>query len=177
MAAGALEAAEAEQIRNHLQTCEGCRRYYEEIVQVTALLSIEPEATIHTTEIFHKGVLDALRKQDQQSFWVNFLPWVQSTFANSRLTLPGAAAAALAVAALLIFSERSHRSFPSEKQTLTSSVRRVDPDLEPTLSHYQTVANQSLEQFDELLSAQAKKNPSAAPIFSASPLARISFLD
>jgi anti-sigma factor RsiW len=177
MATGALGAAEASQTRAHLETCQGCRRYSEEILRVTALLSVEPESNIRTSQVFHERVMVALRNERKPSVWESVAGWVRDGVGKSRVALPLAAAAAVVAVALLVSGGRGYRAFPPKIQIEDSSIPGFKTDLEPTLSHYQAVANQSLEKFDELLSAQANKNLSTGPIFSTSPLARPEVLD
>ena len=177
MAAGALEPSEAEQIRRHMETCDGCRTYGNEISRLTALLSVEPESTIHAAEAFHQRVMTALRDESKSSFWHSVAAQVRESVTNWRVALPLAGTVALAITALVLSSGRDDR-IPSRREIQTSSSHPAVADLDPpTLSHYQTVANRSLEKFDDLLSAQANKNPSAGPIFSASPLGRAAALD
>ena len=177
MIAGALDISETGEIRAHLETCEECRRYSEEISRITALLTVEPQPTLRTSQAFHERVMLALRKEHKPSVWETVAGWLRDHAGNLRVALPLAATVGLAVTALLVLWERGHRTFPPEKQMENSSTPGLNTDLEPTLSHYQTVANQSLEKFDELLSAQANKNLSTGPILRTSPLARSDVLD
>jgi len=57
-----LDAGQERQLRSHLETCEGCRRYLAEISNVTEMLAAtEPASDIQASESFHRKVAGRLR--------------------------------------------------------------------------------------------------------------------
>ncbi len=166
---GALESAQERGLRAHIETCAGCRRYFEEISEVAHKLQApEPEANIQASAYFHRRVLSALKEEDTSLNWpVPVAQWVT----NWRLALPAAVAAVLMILALAIFLHPpavAPSAITDAQSVPPAVVRKADPL--PTLSNYEMVANQSLDQFDELLNRQASRNPPPAPIFQASSL-------
>jgi len=166
---GALEVEQERKLRAHVESCSGCRRYLEEISTVAhRLQAVKTGTDIQAPEAFHRRALCALTAEELTRKWpVSPLHWVW----NWRLTLPVYAATALMILAVASFLQRPKAPLPA-KTTARSVPPTANPRvaLEPTLATYETVANQSLEKFDELLSRQAERNPPPAPIYKASSL-------
>jgi hypothetical protein len=174
LAVDAVDVHEAQSLRAHLETCEGCRGYLSEVRGVTKKLAkTEIASDIQTSNAFHQRMLGAI--DPQRSAWDRVLDQLQ-TLLNWRVALP-VTAAALVIVGLSVM-ERS-REIPLAPQPVVQPVARanVQTDLEPTISNYQMIANHSLEKLDELLTRQAIKNPPATPIYTASTLTQASALD
>ena len=56
-----LDARQTRQLRTHLETCEGCRRYLAEISNVTERLAEQENLDIQASESFHRRVAGKLR--------------------------------------------------------------------------------------------------------------------
>jgi hypothetical protein len=50
-------------------------------------------------------------------------------------------------------------------------------DLPPTIANYQRIATRSLDELDDLLTMQGRRNPSPTPIYTASLFAPARALD
>jgi hypothetical protein len=87
---------------------------------------------------------------------------------NWRVAVPviGAAAVVLAVVSFLV----RQPSVPSTPPIRAQAIPPVDikSDLPPTIANYQRVAAKSLDELDDLLTAQSKRHASPAPIYTAS---------
>ena len=169
LAVEALEPRQESDLRAHLETCAGCRGYLEEVSRVSATLaraSIAPP--IEASDGFHRRVLGALRAEQQKSAWARTNATVRWLTAHWRLLLPiGVAGCAL----IAVTYFHSWQPGPDRRLLATpprEPVLEAKQDLDPTLSNYQTVANESLEKLDELLARQGSRNPSSAPIYTAS---------
>jgi len=172
LAIGALDAGQERTLRTHLESCEGCRSYLEEISTITQkLAATEVRSEIQTSESFHQKVADALRPQRTISAWPNSLATLRGVWLNWRVALPAIGATALLVAALSVFVRHPNAPSPSPTRVEVVSVK-TKADLDPTVLNYQMVANRSLENLDELLTRQGNRNPAPAQIYTASPLAR-----
>jgi len=173
LAVNALDDRQTGDLRAHLETCEGCRRYLAEISNVAQKLSaaaIPPD--IQAAASFHQRILGALRAEDTASASETLLARLRATLLTWRVVLPAVGATALAIVALSIFARRPVVPVPAPtvaQAVLTPNAKR---NLDPTLSNYHTVANRSLEQLDELLIRQGNRNPSPSPLYTASSLAQ-----
>ncbi len=169
----ALNASEARELRAHIQTCEGCRAYLQEISDVTQKLgAFEVRSEIQTSEAFHQRVVRSLRAEETASPLSSLLTQLRVAMSNWRVALPVAGATALLVAAFVFFMR------PSPVTNIVNvSPPNVKTERDPTISNYQMIANRSLEKFDELLNRQATRNSSAGPIYTASMLSAHDGLD
>lgn len=184
LALDALDARQQRRLRAHLGNCEGCRGYLAEISSVTKTLrTIEIRSDIQTSETFHRRVAGKLRAEETASGWGTVLADLRAAFLTWRVTLSVLGATAMVVAALSLFvghpgDLRTHRSpapFGSPPVTLLKG--NPSRDLDPTIAHYQMVANRSFEKLDELLTRQGNRNLSPAPLYTASTLGLADGLD
>ena len=164
-----LDARQTEELRAHLGTCEGCRRYLEEISRITERLSAaQTGADIQASESFHRKVVGRLRAEDPASVWQTVIAQLRGRLLDWRVAAPmmGALVAALAVLFVSLRFPTARRSAPADEQVARK--RNLKSDLDPTIGNYQMVANQSMEKLDELLTRQSHRNLSAMPIYTAS---------
>ena len=178
LALDALGVQEAKDLRAHLESCEGCRRYLQEISNVTErLIAAETEPYNQPSESFHQRVVGKLRSKEAGSFWDTVGPRLQVMLLNWRVVLPVIGATAVVIAGLCILEPRP--GVPSPAPTVARHVLTpgAKSDFDPTLSNYQMVANRSLEELDELLTRQGNRNPPPTPLYTASILPRASASD
>jgi anti-sigma factor RsiW len=170
LALGELDARRAGELRAHIQTCDGCRRYLEQISTVTEkLTAAEVMPEIEASESFHQRL--AGRLEEPGSFWESLVAQFAPRRLNWRVALPVLGTAALVVATLSILLRQPTISppVPIRVQAVLPSVQTSD--LPPTIANYQRVANRSLDELDELLTRQANRNPPPAQIYTASMFA------
>jgi hypothetical protein len=168
LALDALENQPARELRAHLEDCEGCRRYLEEVTTVTSSLgAAEIEQDIQTSESFHRRVVAAVREEAPGSLRKIVLAFFHWTQVGWRTALPKIAVMAVVLAALFALVWRS--GGPSQRfppgQTVPPPTSQAH--LAPTLANYQMVANSSLEKLDELLTDQGLRNPSPPRTYTA----------
>ena len=169
LAVDALDARRTRDLRAHVETCEGCRRYLAEISAVTQnLAAVEMEANIQPGESFHQELVGKLRAEGAPPVWGLGMARVRKSLLNWRIALPVAAAASC----LAFLALEWPRTNPANPQAMLLnppvSTQEPKPDLSPTFANYQMIANQSLEEFDELLSKQGNRNPFPARNYLAS---------
>jgi len=168
LAVGELDARRAQELRPHIRTCDGCRRYLEEISTVGERLAaskIEPEIEVPAS--FHRGLVSKLKAEPTASRWGIPLEWL-----NWRVAVPALGAAALVIVTLAVFSSRQPGVPPpigSNRSVATPPIAKAD--LSPTVANYQQAALRSPDELDELLTRQANRNRSLTPIYTASILA------
>lgn len=178
---GALESAPAAELAQHFQLCEGCHRYYRQMLSVTQrLTSIQSLSEVTPEELAKQGnsceSASALRAPAPGRFpthvvsdreWL--LPWHR--FLNWRIAVIPLCVLALGILMFSVLDQHpvpvpSHPQQPKVVQAPTPTA-----DLAPTLANYRALANESFDVFDQFLTAQARK-PIPCPImFSATTVA------
>jgi hypothetical protein len=175
LALDALGLREATALRDHLAQCEGCRRYWQEVLNVTeGLAAGMPDSDIEASESFHRGVADKLRGTDPASAVERVTAWLRGSVLAWRVALPGAAAM-LIIFLAIVASLRSPSVFPTLAQSKPASGH--EDDVPPTIGNYRTVANQSLEKLSEVLTRQGNKPLPPSRTYTALSLELVSAAD
>ncbi len=171
LALDALEAQQARELRAHIEACEGCRRYLEETSKMTrALKEAQIRTEIEASDAFRRKVARAIRSEESRSLWEVVVAPFRGTPLKWRAALPVLGATAVAMMLLCVLVARSRiGSLPSPAPPSARAVSApgLNSDLPPTLANYRLVANQSLEDLDELLTRQGNRNRSPVPIYRA----------
>ena len=169
LALDALDARQARDLHAHLETCDACRRYFEEISNVAGkLIAAEIRPDVQASESFHRRVVGRLRTEEPGSLWETPVSFLRAGSLNWRVVLPVIGGTAALVVALALYEEH-----PGDSSYPTSSIPAVaavglKSDLPPTIANYEMVASQSLEKLDELLTRQGNRIPSPTRIYTAS---------
>lgn len=173
-----LDARQASDLRVHVESCEGCRRYLEKVSNVTQkLTAAEIQSDIRASESFHQRLVRRLKAGESISLSERVVAPLRATFLNWRVALPVIGAAAALIATLAIVTQQPDVPAPPPTAVQTSLTPNVQSDLDPTVANYQMVANKSFEKLDELLTRQGNRNPSPAPTYTASTFLRANPLD
>jgi len=145
LAIEALEPRQESNLRAHLETCDGCRGYLEEVSRVgAALATASIAAPIEASDAFHRRVLGALRVEQQKSARARTNAMVRWFMAHWRLAVPIGVAGCALIAFTCFHSWQPSPDRPPLATSLREPVLEAEQDLDPTLSNYQTVANESL---------------------------------
>ena len=172
LAVDALDARREDVLRAHLETCEGCRRYLDDLSHVTERLSaVEIRSDVQASDSFHRKVVSRLRAETSASVWDTMLAQLRAM--SWRVALPVLGAIAVVALSLFVWGP----AIPPPTGNGTASNLKVKTDLDPTISNYQMIANRSLEKLDELLTQQGSRNPSPTPVYTVSTLTRANALD
>jgi anti-sigma factor RsiW len=177
LAVNALAGEPARQLRSHLETCPGCRQYLAEISYVGERIRGADVESIEASHAFHRKLLTALRRQEASS--ETCATTLQTLLSNWRV---GVALSLIlfATAAVVMLRFGQHQvpsSMPSERLTGAGISSGTPKDVEPTISNYSSVANRSLDQFDELLTQQANKHFASYPVYTAGGVSDPSLVD
>jgi anti-sigma factor RsiW len=178
LALDALEARKAAALRAHLATCDGCRRYGEEISNVTErLAAAAPESNLEPSPFFHRRLAEKLQAVESASVSAYLAPWLRGMRLNWRVALPAIAVLVLALLAVVAPRHPPTVSPPAPPTMQVVSPSNPESDLAPTIANYQRVANQSPEKLSELLTKQGNKRLPPAPVYTISGLepANVSF--
>ena len=171
LALNALEVPQARQLRAHLETCEGCRRYLAEISDVTEkLAAAEANPDVQASEIFHRKVAGKLRAAKPDSLGEILAAYFRGTLLNWRVALPAVAALVVIAITVAIWQQPPEGVSSPRTGIQTASVSGADNDQAPTIANYQRVANQSLDKLDALLTRQGNRALPSMPIYTASTL-------
>lgn len=170
LALDALDARKATALRDHLTLCEGCRRYWEEMAKVTeGLVSARTDSNLEASEFLHQRLVEKLQAVESGSGLENLTAWVRGWIPNWRLALP--AIAVLVIALFTVVALQHHPAFsppaPRAVQVVLSASSSGN-ELAPTIANYQMIANQSLDEFSELLTRQGTKSLPPAPVYTVS---------
>ena len=168
LALDVLDVRQTQDLRMHLESCEGCRRYFEEMSILTLrLTAAETTPDVEASESFHQRVAGALRAEETASLWATVAERLRGKL-NWRAALPviGATAVVIVALAAIVWRPRVHSDRQSSVRA--DSAPRLTGDPPPTIANYTMVANQSLEKLDDLLTRQGSRNLSPTPIYTAS---------
>jgi anti-sigma factor RsiW len=169
LALNALDARQALALREHLATCEVCRRYLADISNVTGRLA-EAEAIpgIQASESFHQRLAGKLRATKPDSLTEVLAAYLARL--NWQVALPAIAALVVIGITFATWRQPPAPSTTPQPAVQTTSASDADDDLAPTLANYQRVANQSLAKLDALLTQQGNRALPPMPIYTASTL-------
>lgn len=170
LAVDALDTRQSRDLRAHVENCEGCRAYLDEISSVTKkLAATETESNVRASEAFHQKLVARLRAEETVSVREFIVSCFRAAFSDWRIAAP-----MIAVALAVLFFEERHRNISVPAQTRVQVAPRLDAksDPEPTFSNYQIIANKSLDELDEVLTRQGNRNLPRTQIYTASSLPR-----
>ncbi len=168
LALGELDDNRAHDLRAHVQACERCRRYLETLSALKEkLAAAETKSGIEPSASFHREWVARLRAEPSASVWqlcADRFSW--------RVALPAlGAAAVLVILGLSLVHNRSVSPSAVETRGVAARPPAIRRDLSPSVANYQRVASRSLDEFDELLTAQAKRRTPPVPTYVASTFA------
>ena len=164
----ALDARQTRQLRAHLETCEGCRRYLAEISNVTERLAEQENLDIQASESFHRKVASRLRAAKPDSIGEILATYFRGTVLNWRVAFPAVAALVLVCVTIAIWPQPPKIVSSPRPIVRIALVSSADNDPAPTIANYQRVANQSLAELDALLTRQGNRPLPPMPIYTAS---------
>lgn len=187
----ALPQAEAAKLREHLRGCESCRRSYEELLRVTGdLKSMQilaeapaPERGSDPVQVRHR--MEALAPSRTERSWdaAGSAPrraLLVPALLRWRVALPVGCALGLALLSLSVLERRSSPAPPASSGANAVHAHQAPPaptDLPPTIGNYHLIANQSLDDLDQLMTRQAKQTRAAPRAYTAAGLAAAPFGD
>ena len=178
MAAGVLETANAETLREHLETCPGCRRHWENMSALSERLNAAELPDAEPTESFHRRVVRKIQEEQKTAplfAWGTLLRrlWWERRLASI------AVGGALAIATLLWIQSFSPDEEPGSApmriaQTTESATQALLP---PTLGAYRRAGDISFEKLDAALTRQIAAKASPVETFTVSSSLARSFED
>ena len=155
LACSALDNAEADRTRRHLQQCAACRDYFRQLSEVCASHS-NAARQLPTAEVsvrLRSRILTSLKPRSRP--WWGELPAV---LAARWLQLAGAAAFGLLLAAGLMQPRRPASPSPlAEQPGPPTPTPAATESAEPKLMAYRMALNRSPEEFDRLLTHKASR--------------------
>jgi anti-sigma factor RsiW len=173
LALGELDARCAQDLRAHIERCEGCRHYLAEMSAVgEKLAAAETTPEIEASESFHQGVVRRLRAEQLASPWE-----VLAARLNWRVALPALGAAAVVIVILSLLPRQPDLVKLVQVSLPLAAPAAPQSDLSPTVANYERAATRSLDELDELLTRQGQRRASPTPTYIASMLALVNAAD
>ena len=170
-AADELDARRKNALEAHLDSCEACRRYQAEMLELTGMIrTANGDAGMQASESFHRKIMTAVSAERSRSVWDFAAAW-QVVFRNWRIALPVIGVIVVLFAAMMLARRPGIPPAVAMDMPVIPSPVEQD-DLDPTLVNYQMAAGLTLDQLNELLNKQADKSPPPAPIYTVSSFAR-----
>jgi len=174
----ALDAEPARQLREHLDTCAGCRQYRDEIATVKEKLArVEIAPELQASAAFHRRWTGAINSKPSGSVWDTIVAQFRGYRLSWRVALPALAAIVLVVLAMFTLTPRRETPSPVQASARTVSQPKLKAELPPTFANYEMAANRSLEAFDELLTREGNRNLPPVPVYTASTLAAANWVE
>jgi anti-sigma factor RsiW len=157
-ASGVLHVADAEALRRHLESCSGCRRYWQSISELSErLVNASDLPRAEPTESFHQRVVQKIRAQEQRAPLFTWVITIQRLW-RERRPATFSAGVALGIVTLLWIQNfrRDEHPVPSGAQiaVISAPACAVSP---PTMASYRRAADISLESLDALLTQEASR--------------------
>ena len=163
LALGELDAPRAEALYAHMRHCPGCRHYLEEMSAVAGCLAAGPaEPELEPSASFHRKLLGRLRGERNA---LGLGSAVRAPQLAAGASGPGRCRA-LAPDALLA-PHPAVLTTPVRVSHLAAPPPTPARGLSPTMANYERAASRSLDEFDDLLTQQARQNLPSAPNFTA----------
>jgi Putative zinc-finger len=174
LALGTLNPESAHKLRAHIEKCAGCRRYWEEMSNVTGALSaIQQEPVPPASDSFHERLMARLRPAPSPSLWQRAAARFSSGLPTPRIIVPAIGAAVVVVIGAFLLSARNpkaSRPYPMHVRTVTNGGAPSNPP--PTIAAYRMAASHSLAALDDLLTKQSCRPTAPGPTYTASPFNR-----
>lgn len=169
LAMNALDEQPTATLNSHFGHCQACQRYYQELRSVAASVNSLPalvEASASASGFEFRAPVFAPARRNFRRILVTPVPRRTWLFA-----LPALSTIAVVIVLVVVLHWHPVPQTRSAHQVASPSVSSFSPDLAPTVANYQAVLNESLDDFDQLLTLQcAKPIPTPVP-FTAGELA------
>jgi hypothetical protein len=175
LALDVLDARQARDLRAHIETCEGCRQYFEEARRLNrALENARPVTDLEATDSFHRAVTRAIKAERRLPLREAVAELFRAASGRWRWALPtlGAVAVALGLFSILLSRPRTAplpTPAPSAFQAASAPDLKKDPP--PTLANYELAASRSLDDLDALLTREANRPQTRFTNYTASMFA------
>ena len=178
MAAGVLETADAETLREHLEICPGCRRHWENMSALSERLNAAGLPDAEPTGSFHRRVVRRIQTEEQAAplfAWVTTLRRLRGERRLAPIVLGGV----LGIATLLwmqsLSSDEDRGSTRLRLAETNETARQAS--LPATLGSYRRAGDISFENLDAALTRQIATKSSTVETFTVSSLLGRSFED
>ncbi len=164
---GELDSSATNELRAHMETCAGCRGYWEEMKALgQRLTALESGQALPASESFHCRVMREIQGNGQSGRRAasNFLPRLRPIWL--------AAAAALVVGLVWMLHPRGERGMIPPAKIAVAAASPHAREMAPSLANYQSAADRSLEELDAMLNRQASRPIPSAPVYTAAMIGR-----
>jgi hypothetical protein len=171
LVAGALDNQQVQHLQLHLESCPGCRQYFQEISGIFQRRagSIRPPRLVQGGNSFRCGLDDRILASEDHSaltYWREKLREWRRPWSLTAAVICAASAILLAVS----YTSPSHHELvspqiASPKQN-TSTPPLID-DSDPTICNYLLAVNKSFDAFNALLAEEGERRATATDRYSS----------
>lgn len=175
LAADALNENDAKQMRDHLNSCAGCRDYFG---QVARICQQHDAAAEHAPEIllspsFHQRLEKRIRRKTAASGWASTSSSVRNWLVGWRIAIPAGVCALLFLASWQGGKRRGALApVPTSPPAIAAVAGSANIEPEATYSSYRMAANTSLDALDALLNRQAARESAPSEVLTVSTATR-----
>ncbi len=177
LAINALE--QTDELRTHMETCPGCRHYFEEMSNLAGKLTATgPMPEIEASETFHRRLARRIEAEVRPGVWAALQAFVRSGGLKWRVAAPVATGVTVVVVAILIAFGPQRRK-PAVARTVEPVVSNTKSPAAaaPTLGNYRMLVNRSFDALDQELTREEEASPAGAPVYTMSSMARVMTAD
>ena len=179
LAVDALDAVQAGTLREHLGTCPGCHRYWEEISKTCQehLTAAEALPAAPASPAFHQRLVQRINQSEAQPHYASLGELLRNWLATRQIVLATAAAALVLLLTVLAPSHDRNTAYSEKPAPNNLSANAAKPDPQPTLSNYRMAANVSLDALDDLLNRQAAHRSTPTEVLTVSTIDKLKLGD
>lgn len=179
LAINALEPRQTEELRAHLETCPGCRHYFQEMTGlVVKLTATGPMPEIEASEAFHRALARRIEAEGKPGAWAALWAFIRSAGLKWRVVAPVTVGVAAAVFAVLIALAPQRRQLSVARVVEpVAATTKTATDVSPTLGNYRMLVNRSFDALDQELTREEETSPAGAPVYTMSNMARVMTAD
>jgi len=169
MASDVLDVKEAEELREHITNCRGCRIYWQSMSDLTGRLKNAASLpAAEASESFHRTVARKIAAQRRHFSFSQWAIAVQRLLPGYRLAGFGVSVAVILAVVLVFEPFRRRPHLPHGDPTGTASVASRVEAPPSTLASYRRAAEISLDGLDTFLTLQAARTSTATDTFTVS---------
>ena len=178
LAINALEPRQTEELRAHLETCPGCRHYFQEMMGLTGKLTATGLPEIEASEAFHRTLVRRIEAEGGPGAWEALGTFMRLGGLKWHVIAP-VTAGVIAVLVAVLIALAPQRRQPSVARVVepVAATTKAATEVSPTLGNYRMLVNRSFDALDQELTREEEARPAGAPVYTMSSMSRVMTAD